>query len=362
MGPLLGWWRRADHYDWLWAYLERDGRPSLVRVMLIALSASAWLEGPWTGAVPLVLPQPLQNAFSAFLVVAAILFTAMWASRIPTRAQSAAFALTIQFATAVNAAFATDPLVGTFACFCFICMASYIALAHSTRVMLVNCLFTATIMGIVAVRLASSGKPLLAVAASIWFFGICIMVPVGAQLAVQNLGLGAVSADTDALTGLLNRRGFATTINQMFANRRDTHADLLVAVAIDLDRFKALNDTHGHDEGDRALVAVAATLRANTRKTAIISRSGGEEFVVVDVVSQEGLEVLTQRLCDAVAALPYPITASVGTARCPVQGLTDADPQTAVNTLVKAADDAMYTAKRAGGNQVRHMEVDKSEL
>jgi diguanylate cyclase len=362
MGSLPGWWHRADHYDWLWAYLERDGRPSLVRVMLVALSASAWLEGPWTGAIPLGLPQPLQNAYSGFLVVVAIVFTAMWATRIPTSAQSAAFALTFQFATAVNAAFATDPLVGTVACFCFICMASYIALAHSTRVMVVNCLFTATIMGAVAVRLATAGKPLLALMASIWFFGICIMVPFSAQLAVHNLGVGAFNADTDSLTGLLNRRGFATTIGQMFANRRAADADLLVVVAIDLDRFKALNDTLGHDEGDRALVAVAATLRANTRKTAIVSRSGGEEFIVVDRVASDGLEVLTQRLCDAIGALPYPITASVGTARCSLRGLVGADPHSTVDTLTKAADDAMYTAKRAGGNQIRHAHVDMSEL
>ena len=123
---------------------------------------------------------------------------------------------------------------------------------------------------------------------------------------------------------------------------------------IDLDRFKMLNDTEGHAAGDRALIAVAHVLRERTHHGAVVGRSGGEEFLVADVFVDPRSVPLGGRLCDGVAALPYAITASVGTAgaRCD-QILESGDPNQVIGELIAAADAAMYDAKRNGGNQSR---------
>jgi diguanylate cyclase (GGDEF)-like protein len=222
--------------------------------------------------------------------------------------------------------------------------------------MLVNCVFTAAVMTTVAIQLALAGRPQLAAAASWLVLAVCVLVPTCAQIAVHRLGIGAVNADSDSLTGLLNRRGFAAKTRELLAGRRADDKNL-AAIAIDLDRFKALNDTLGHAQGDRALIAVAATLRANTRETAIVARSGGEEFIIVDTIAPEQLAAVAQRLCVAIAALPFPITASVGTAAHTLEAL-DADPQSTVDALVVAADHAMYAAKYGGGNQIRSTYLD----
>ncbi|MUL74542.1 GGDEF domain-containing protein [Mycobacterium sp. CBMA226] len=353
---LLDWWGQPDHYEWLWAYLEPDNRRSPVRNLLVVASTSLCIEGPWTGALPVNLSQPPQDAFNGILIAAAIAFTFMWATRVLTRAQSIAFAATFQLAAAATAVLQTDPVLGIFACISFVCAASYIALAHSTRVMLTNSVFTTAIMTTVAIRLTLAGKPQLAAAASWLFLAVCVLVPICAQIAVHRLGIGAINAENDPLTGLLNRRGFAAKSREMLAGRRADDRDL-AAIAIDLDRFKALNDTYGHAHGDHALIAVASTLRTNTRDTAIVARSGGEEFIIVDAIAPEPLAAVARRLCDAIGALPFPITASVGTAAHTLDEF-DPDPQSSLEALVVAADHAMYAAKRAGGNQIRYTDLD----
>jgi len=104
---------------------------------------------------------------------------------------------------------------------------------------------------------------------------------------------------------------------------------------------KLLNDIYGHSTG--------------TDGTAVIGRAGGEEFLVADAWCPDEVQARAKRLCDAIAALPFGVTASVGTAG--VHGsFTDRDAEDLLAELISAADAAMYAAKRRGGNQVgRHV-------
>ena len=125
------------------------------------------------------------------------------------------------------------------------------------------------------------------------------------------------------------------------------------AESLDLDRFKQLNDNYGHSTGDDALASVAHALRDTTDDTAAICRSGGEEFVIADIWHPDEVEPRSQQFCDVIAALPFRITASIGTA-----GIHPAhragDGVDLVAELIAAADGAMYAAKRRGGNQTGH--------
>jgi len=162
-------------------------------------------------------------------------------------------------------------------------------------------------------------------------------------------------ADHDALTGLLNRSRFHEIIEE--AVRRPRPAAVML---VDLDHFKEINDTLGHDEGDRLIQEVARRLNAHVGWRGTVARLGGDEFgVLLPGTSADG----AARACDALhravgqpvraGGLNIELTASVGVARSPVDGT---DP----TVLLQHAEAAMYAAKRAhGGWQVYAPEPDR---
>ena len=157
------------------------------------------------------------------------------------------------------------------------------------------------------------------------------------------------AAFTDHLTGLANRRRFERQLEREVGRvlRFERPFTLLM---IDIDNFKNLNDTFGHDAGDEAIRRISRVLREGTRGIDLAARIGGEEFAVllVETSQSAGLEV-AERLREAIKALETPsggrITASFGVAECPT------DAQTA-SGILKAADIALYQAKRNGRDRV----------
>lgn len=151
------------------------------------------------------------------------------------------------------------------------------------------------------------------------------------------------AALTDPLTGLANRRAMEKALSKMLARAARDGGQVQVAF-VDLDGFKGINDTHGHDCGDRFLIHIARKLTASMREGDVVCRTGGDEFVVL-APGEKGGE-LQQRLEQATIG-PFehgPCTldyrgASVGVAAS-AAGDTDAD------ALLKRADAAMYEAKK----------------
>jgi len=149
----------------------------------------------------------------------------------------------------------------------------------------------------------------------------------------------------DELTGLANRRGFTLLCQHHFdiANRHHKQLQLLF---IDVDRFKSINDTFGHQEGDRALVDVATLLVRTFRKSDVIGRVGGDEFcVLLTEGSLDAAQISTERLraslltINAAGHRPYPLALSVGV------GMYSPDRPTSFDGLMKQADEAMYAEK-----------------
>ena len=154
-------------------------------------------------------------------------------------------------------------------------------------------------------------------------------------------------ATTDALTGLRNRRALNHSLQLELAivERRSTPLSLLM---LDVDHFKRINDTHGHEAGDKVLRAIAQLLSGCARVIDIVARVGGEEFaVILPNTDAQGALVIAERMRTAVAAadwLGHPTTISIGAAT--LQGEEDAA------RLYARADAALYAAKSAGRNQV----------
>lgn len=156
-------------------------------------------------------------------------------------------------------------------------------------------------------------------------------------------------AKHDALTGLANRTLFHERLFEVLAKPDGTPASALLF--IDLDGFKKINDTYGHDAGDIVLKTVAQRLNACVGKTNTIARMGGDEFTIIltDVTSRCEIQTIAETIIEALAkpialtGTQVAVTSSIGISIAPLDG-TEAD------ILVTKADSAMYTAKHNGKN------------
>jgi diguanylate cyclase (GGDEF)-like protein len=154
----------------------------------------------------------------------------------------------------------------------------------------------------------------------------------------------------DEVTGLYNRRFFSLRLEEELSRYRRFNHPVSV-VLLDLDGFKAVNDESGHTVGDDTLREVAQILMKHSRGINVVSRYGGDEFAVLLVeTSKAGARLYADRIREVVSKYPFShgkvITASFGVASLP-----DDEAGTAED-LFRAADEALYTAKRAGKNQV----------
>ncbi|SLD90166.1 diguanylate cyclase YcdT [Mycobacteroides abscessus subsp. massiliense] len=150
------------------------------------------------------------------------------------------------------------------------------------------------------------------------------------------------AANRDPLTGLLNRRGVQSSI--AFTLRNRPGPVVVAVVVIDVDYFKDLNDTYGHEAGDAALKAIADTLSDNIRDGDIAARLGGDEFMVVAFVDMpEGVAAIVERIYNAPFGIGFvPVSVSMGMA----WSSTDAE-DFSFESLIRQADFKLYEVKRA---------------
>ena len=165
---------------------------------------------------------------------------------------------------------------------------------------------------------------------------------------------------TDGLTQLDNRRHLEERLEEQFEHARRLHEQFAV-VMCDLDKFKSVNDTYGHQAGDEVLRQCAAILRHEAREIDRVGRYGGEEFMLVLPGTQlDSAVTFAERVRKAVEAHTFTFaggtlrrTMSLGVAGWPHPKLADCD------SLVKAADDALYVAKETGRNRVVRFDSDE---
>ncbi|MGE0371723.1 MAG: diguanylate cyclase [Gammaproteobacteria bacterium] len=166
----------------------------------------------------------------------------------------------------------------------------------------------------------------------------------------------------DSLTGLYNRRKFTSSLQEEIARfRHESHA--LSLLIIDLDHFKNINDTYGHQVGDEALRSVCAVVNSHVRRDDISARYGGEEIaVILPRTDSEDAMILAERIRKAIEdhGIEYEpgktlhITASIGVATLTSSAIT-------YNELIQASDAALYAAKRSGRNCVRNSGSDDKD-
>ena len=177
------------------------------------------------------------------------------------------------------------------------------------------------------------------------------------QTLTQRLERAEAEALNDPLTGLLNRRGFEQAVLELAAQATAGEGTSLLLA--DIDRFKEINDTHGHPVGDQVLRGVAQVLRARIKGADIAARVGGDEFaILLPNTAKAGAITLAEQIRAALLQARLrrinsdqhvgQVSVSIGVAHV-VEGVV-------LERLLRAADTALYTAKREGRNRVRAVE------
>ena len=183
---------------------------------------------------------------------------------------------------------------------------------------------------------------------------VAVLGTSGAVIGLLRSGLEQIAANlaseanTDPVTAVANRRGFNERFKVELGRARRTGRPLSL-VLCDLDRFKAVNDALGHEEGDAALLRAASAITASVRSIDAVARLGGEEFSVLlpdagDSHAYEVAERVRLTVLDAFADYPVRVTTSCGVATMEGGGPGD------TGDLFRAADAALYEAKEAGRN------------
>lgn len=158
-------------------------------------------------------------------------------------------------------------------------------------------------------------------------------------------------ARRDALTGLLNRLAANERLQEEFLRMKRT-GQVYSVLLMDIDHFKQVNDTYGHETGDQVLKTVADVLENNVRSTDLVFRYGGEEFLILlPVTGHEGAQVIAEKIRSAVEANLFgswlQITISVGISSALLDDANDQE-------VTRRADSALYMAKNGGRNQTQH--------
>ncbi|WP_233972403.1 GGDEF domain-containing protein [Pectobacterium versatile] len=181
-----------------------------------------------------------------------------------------------------------------------------------------------------------------------WYFEVDQLKRVilfGTVLLHKRIGKLSLLAHTDPLTGLLNRRGIYESIELILSK-----SNQVAAIMIDIDHFKRVNDTYGHNVGDDVIRLLAKNIKQGARESDLICRTGGEEFLALlpDTDMTQAADI-AERLRKKVEKMPLPIpeniTISLGVT-CFIPGMEQID------SVLKIADDALYQAKHEGRNRV----------
>ena len=361
MNAVERWWRESDHFDWLTLYLNTRGIRLIWRAMVAAVIASI-------AVVPtLVLLSPSLSHYPAAVVVApvasgfGVMVALFWLIRWPTRVQSMLYSLIGSVCIAAACLVQGDPLAGLLGCSAFAMLGGYIALFHTAVDMMANFAIAITTGAVLMARLLRHYDAVVAGSGFLLVLMLNVGFPFAVQWLLHALGSDLRTSSRDTLTGLLIRRAFYQSAYALLLRGREGSTYLGVAM-IDLDNFKRLNDTRGHSTGDKALVEVAGALRLACPPTSMIARFGGEEFVVADTYRVGDLHDIGEQLRTAIAAISYPVTASIGIASAPLRASFDPVERGLIDNLVDLADTTMYAAKHDGGNQSRSTHIPRVDF
>ncbi|MGV9668823.1 GGDEF domain-containing protein [Nocardia niigatensis] len=346
---LRRWWREPVDYRWVLTTLRNHSALDLLKNMIgtcglglgvIAVMVMSSPEGP-------------QSTFGRTVIglfgILGVLTGLRW-YLLPWPSASASLAL---IAVADVAITTTGLLVSSRVALvnatALILTGAYLTLFHGAKALAAHAGWSLLSVLLVTIRMQTHAEtdgdiPLAVATTLIMVLAVVFVLPM-LQFFYWVLRTDALS---DPLTALSNRRGLDYDLPRFFEAGTP-----ICALIIDLDQFKVVNDTFGHQEGDRVLARTAARLRDTADPGAAVARTGGEEFTIVDHLDAMSARTLAERIRRAVedsSEVAVGVTASIGVAVFERGEI--ADDRSAPEELLGCADTAMYLAKERGGNTV----------
>jgi diguanylate cyclase (GGDEF)-like protein len=158
-------------------------------------------------------------------------------------------------------------------------------------------------------------------------------------------------ADYDMLTSLNNRRSFKSKLSrQISIHQRNKNS--LSLVFIDIDDFKTINDNFGHEVGDKVLIRISNILKSSVRKSDLVARWGGEEFIIVFINSSLEDSIVSIEKIKGLIQSDYLLTELAGSDITASFGVTQLKEKDSIDSIINRADQAMYRSKRTGKNKI----------
>lgn len=351
---LVQWFRRPDQFDSFTRYLASKGLEVAVRLIVISSCVAVVVAMLLLRFSEAGVHNQVTSVINAVIIAGTVGMIVLF-SLLPalTRKWSYLFVAYAELGVVVGVFLNRDPFIGLIQCIVFVLVGGYIAYFHNARLQTAHMVLSGVILVLIARQVAVYEDPALAIALSLVVAASIVVIPFASQFVLSILGSDAESSDVDPLTGLLNRRGLQRSVEEWGVAEVNSRGLSCVVVIVDVDNFKTVNDSYGHEQGDMVLREFAVRLRRCGSSHALFSRFGGDEFVLVDMIGKRAeleLEENLRRHMRLPDSVPV-VTTSIGIAIPSTSRSTDIS-QVELAGLFRLADAAMYQAKASGGDRV----------
>ncbi len=349
------WWRDPADYAWLARALDSYTAVAWLKVVVgtggVFLAGIALLAMSSDGGPPNDFGLAIDWTIAGFAVFWALRW---WLLPWPSRVESLALFGAADVAITVANLQESNRLYGALGLTLLVITGGYLAVMHNAKVLALHAAWTVCSVVLLTGRMvAGGGDPMIAAAIVLMTVACGVVLMPAMQFCFWVLRQDAVR---DPLTTLLNRRGLELYLAALAGSGC---RGPVYAIALDLDRFKDVNDRFGHAVGDEVLVRTAQRLRAALRAPFVVARTGGEEFVIFGQIAERTAQAEAERVRLAVSepqrvgtdAGEPPETIAVTASLGVVVYAGTCDPALPYSML-RRADDLMYRAKQLGGNLV----------
>ncbi|RDI60593.1 diguanylate cyclase (GGDEF)-like protein [Nocardia pseudobrasiliensis] len=349
------WWRDRGEYDCVLTTLRSHGALGRVKFLL---GSAGLVMGTLCVLTVLIHGEVMARAAltQAWIeAAAAVVWTMRWWAAWPRRAESLAWVALFDADSVANDTLVYNRVFSVLGVFLLVAMAAYVTVFHGSRVLMLHIgwsLLAAAGLALQLLRgvLPADGQGVRGrTDATIGIaLVLVIILVIGIMMPLIQFchWLMRVDSRSDPLTKLLNRRGLDAQLLRLPGGSGPRYV-----ATLDLDRFKAVNDSFGHSFGDEVLTRTARRLAASADAGALVARTGGEEFVVIGHLREDAVTT-AERLRSAIETVDVPpiaITASVGLVQ-----LQAGRPftESTYRDLLRLSDSLMYQAKALGGNTI----------
>lgn len=347
------WRHGGDHYEWLTAFLAaRELQVATCRVV-------AWIIGSLGVVSVLVIvastnpDQPYRTAIAGLLFTACAVMSFVWLrSDWPTRRQSQFCLILGTVLISTVSLLDPDPVLGLLSSSAFTITTAYSVFFHSRTWLIPIWTVQAVTLVVLAWRLLAIDYA-LALASVVFVALINSFVAFGCELALRIVGSEKPHGEIEPLTGLPNRQSFYDSVATLIGSRSRRDDRYLILIVVNLDSFSLLTAMSGKAGGNKARVAIGQRLRETVRGDAVIGALGEAEYLVADVFTTPDPTPLAERILGTIKSAPFQLTASLGVISTPLKPLTGQGSHDVLDELVTIGTNAMYEARKSGGNQMR---------